>query len=127
VRFEFTFDDAGREVTIVLAGVPSAADFQRLADLLTADGRYRSGLLHLVDCSRLDAGGQSDADIEEQMAPLVERDWRYPPRAVAIYAPDGAMFRRAVLARAHMGGSIANRKVFADLAEARSWLAEQGA
>jgi hypothetical protein len=124
VQFEFTFDEAGGELTIVLAGEPSAGDFHRLTASLFADPRFRSGLLHFVDCSGVDVSGPLP-DLEDEIAPLIERDWKYPPRAVAIYAPDSRLFDRAVLARAHMGGSLANRQVFTDPEEARRWLAAQ--
>jgi hypothetical protein len=126
VQFSFTFDEAAGEVTIMLEGDPAAGEFRALAERLAADPRYRSGLAHLVDCSRLHAGSHSLDAIQEEMAPLVERDWHFPPRAVAIVAPDPEVYARAVLARAHMGGSTTNRKVFADANEARRWLGTQG-
>jgi hypothetical protein len=126
VVFTFVFDEDAGEITIVLEGVPRAEDFRALAASLTADPRYRSGLAHLVDCSRLQPGTLAPEGIQEQVAPLIERDWNYPPRAVAIVAPDPEVFNRAVLARAHMGGgSTANRRIFADVAEARAWLETQ--
>lgn len=126
MQFSFTFDEAAGEVTIMLEGEPTAGDFRALTERLTADPRYRSGLAHLVDCSGLHPGSHSLDDLQEAMAPLVERDWHYPPRAVAIVAPDPDVFARAVLARAHMGGSATNRKIFADAAEARRWLGTHG-
>ena len=126
MEFAFTFDDEAGEVTIVLEGAPSAEDVRALVASLTADRRYRSGLAHLVDCSRLQPGSVSPEAIQEEVAPLIERDWNYPPRAVAIAAPDPRVFDRAMLARAHMGGgSTGNRRVFADLSEARTWLRTQ--
>lgn len=124
MEFEFTFDDEGQQVTIILTGRPTPFDFRRLVERLVADSRFRRGLLHLVDCSRLDVI-EGDETLEEEMAPLVERDWQYPPRAVAIVAPDGELYTRALLARAHMGGSLINRRVFTNVAEASHWLAEQ--
>jgi len=100
VQFSFTFDEAAGEVTILLEGDPAAGEFRALAERLAADPRYRSGLAHLVDCSRLHAGTHSLDAIQEEMAPLVERDWHFPPRAVAIVAPDPEVYARAVLARA---------------------------
>jgi len=126
VDFTFTFDDDAGEVTIVLEGTPRAEDFRALTASLTADRRYRSGLAHLVDCSRLEPGSVSPEAIQDEVAPLIERDWNYPPRAVAIVAPDPRVFDRAVWARAHMGGgSTANRRVFTGVSEARTWLATQ--
>jgi hypothetical protein len=122
VEFSFTFDEAAGVVTILVEGEPEPGDFRALAERLTADPRYRSGLAHLVDCSRLQPGSPSAEVLQEEMAPLVERDWHYPPRAVAIVAPDPDVYARAVLARAHMGGSATNREIFADAAEARRWL-----
>jgi len=128
VDFAFTFDDDAAEVTIVLEGEPRGEDFRALAASLTADHRYRSGLALLVDCSRLEPGSLSTEAMQHEVAPLIERDWEYPPRAVAIFAPDPAVFKRAVLARAHMGGASAgNRRVFGDMSEARTWLKTQRA
>lgn len=44
--------------------------------------------------------------------------------AAAIVAP-GPMFERAVLARAHLGGSLVNRRVFVDIRDARDWFSRQ--
>jgi hypothetical protein len=122
LEFAFTFDDAGEQVTITLIGRPTPLDFRRLADELVADPRFRRNMLHLVDCSQL-VVIEEEKVIFDEMEPLVERDWEFPPRAVAIVAP-GPIFERAVLARAHLGGSLLNRRVFSDIEDAREWLSQ---
>jgi hypothetical protein len=106
-----------------LAGRPTPADFRRLVEQLLADPRFRRDMLRLVDCSQLEPIEEEDILFDE-MAPLAQLDWEYPPRAVAIVAP-GPMFERAVLARAHLGGTLVNRQVFADRDEALAWLRER--
>ena len=124
MQFDFVFDDEGRQVTTTLSGTPTIHDFRALADALIADSRFRSGMLHLVDCTEL-AVIEDEHVLFYEMEPLTERDWTRPPRAVAIVAPEPDMYHRAVLARAHLGGSIVNREVFADRAIAQLWLNAQ--
>jgi hypothetical protein len=122
LEFTLTFDDPGEQVTITLIGTPTPFDFRRLADQLAADPRFRPDMLQLVDCSQLEVI-EEETIIFDEMEPLAELDWEFPPRAVAIVAP-GPMFERAVLARAHLGGSLRNRQVFADIRDARDWLSQ---
>jgi len=121
--FAFAFDDEAGQVTIALSGTPTPFDFRRLTNELIDDPRFRRNLLHLVDCSLLEVIDNEEV-IFDEMEPLAERDWEFPPRAVAIVAP-GSMFNRALLARAHLGGSLLNRRVFDDPQDAQVWLSQQ--
>jgi len=121
--FTFAFDDDAGQVTITLSGTPTPFDFRQLTNKLVTDPRFRRNLLHLVDCSQLELIDNEEV-IFDEMEPLAERDWEFPPRAVAIVAP-GPMFKRATIARAHLGGSLLNRRVFDDAQDAREWLSKQ--
>lgn len=121
MEFHFVFDDEGRQLTTTLSGTPTVDDFRTLAQEVMADPRFRSNMLHLVDCTGLAVIENEDILLDE-MGPLAERDWTYPPQAVAIVAPQPGMYERAVFARAHLGGSLVNREVFADRATAQLWL-----
>jgi hypothetical protein len=79
VEFTFAFDDTGDQVTTTLTGTPTPADFERLADELEADPRFHRYMLHLVDCSQLEVIDDEEI-LFEQMEPLAERDWEFPPR-----------------------------------------------
>jgi len=120
--FTFAFDNEAGQVTITLSGTPTPFDFRRLTNELVTDPRFRRNLLHLVDCSQLEVIDNEEV-IFDEMEPLAERDWEFPPQAVAIVAP-GPMFKRATLARAHLGGSLLNRRVFDDTQDAREWLSQ---
>jgi hypothetical protein len=127
VEFEISFSDAGRpaDVEIAVTGVPTAAAFAKLNEQLTGDQRFHAGLKMLVDCSTLDTSRVSAEDVQQLTEPMVIRDWHFPPKAVALIAPDDRTFEVARSYRAHLGGSRSNRQVFRSRAEAEAWLAEQ--
>ena len=106
-------------------GVPTAAEFAKLNEQLLSDSRFRAGVTILVDCTALDTSGMSDEDVQELTEPMVQRDWHFPPSAVAIIAPGDRIFESARSYRAHLGGSRSHRQVFRSRAEAEAWLAEQ--
>lgn len=120
------FSDAGgpADLEIAVTGVPTAAAFAGLNEQLISDARFRAGLKMLVDCSALDTSGVSAEDVQRLTEPMVMRDWRYPPRAVALIAPDDQTFEIARSYRAHLGGSRSNRQVFRSRSEAEAWLGE---
>jgi hypothetical protein len=64
----------------------------------------------------------SEDEMRRAVEPVVERDWVHPPRAIAIVAPDPKIRAFVTLANAYMGGSLVNRRVFADAGAAREWL-----
>jgi hypothetical protein len=127
VEFEIAFSDAGRpaDVEIAVTGVPTAAEFAQLNEVLIGDPHFRAGLKMLVDCSALETSTLSADDVQQLTEPMVMRDWHYPPLAVALVAPDDRTFEAARAYRAHLGGSRSNRQVFRSRAEAEAWLAEQ--
>jgi hypothetical protein len=127
VEFEIAFSDPGgpADVTIGVAGVPTAAEFAKLNEQLLTDPQFRAGLKMLVDCSALDTSTVSAEDVQRLTEPMVMRDWHFPPLAVALVAPDDRTFEVARAYRAHLGGSRSNRQVFRSRTEAESWLAGQ--
>jgi hypothetical protein len=127
VEFEVQFQggDGPADVEVALAGVPTAEGFQLLNERLTSDPRFRAGLRVLVDCSELDTSGLSEVEVQSLTEHMVERDWNYPPSAVALIAPDEETFSAVRTYRAHLGGSKSNRHVFSSRAEAVAWLEGQ--
>lgn len=127
MEFEVAFSDDGRpaDVEIVASGVPTPAEFAKLNEELLSDKRFRAGVTMLVDCTALDTSGMSDEDVQELTEPMVQRDWHFPPAAVAIVAPGDRVFEAARSYRAHLGGSRSRRQVFRNRADAEAWLAEQ--
>jgi hypothetical protein len=127
VEYEIVFSDNGRpaDVQISLRGAPTAPEFAALNEELLADGRFRPGVTMLVDCTGLDTSKFSDEDVQSLTERMVQRDWDFPPSAVAIIAPDDRTFEDARSYRAYLGGSRSNRQVFRDRADGEAWLAEQ--
>ena len=122
-----SFSPCGQQVEVTLSGDGSVELFHALVAELRADDRYRAGLSLLVDCSALAPPDLDDEQLRVAVEPAIERDWQFPPRAVAVVAQDDRVIRFARLANAYMGGSIVNRRVFTDAGEARAWLAAQPA
>ncbi len=122
---EYAIDFVGSgpaEAVVRLSGPLTRAAFDELTDTLTNDPRWRQGLALLVDISELDVSGLSEADVGGLTGPIVARDWDFPPRAVAIVAPDDLQFRAALAYRAYIGGSKSMRHVVRTRAEAVGWL-----
>ena len=127
MRFAIDFD-AGLpavDVEITLSGPATPEAFRSFTDALAADPEFRAGLLMLVDISALDTTALAVSGLERLAGPILERDWHYPPAAVAIVAGDGRAYDDALTYRAHLGGSRSNRQVFADRGEALTWLEAQ--
>jgi hypothetical protein len=124
VDFDIRYHDEGTpyDVEISVVGVPTPLGFAQLNDELAADSRFRRGATMLVDCSELDTSALTDREVEALSEPMVERDWYYPPAAVAIVASDERTFAAMRAYRAHLGGSRSNRHLFRSRAEAVEWL-----
>lgn len=112
-------------MAIVLSGDLTLAGFRELTEALASDPRYRPGLALLVDISDLAPSEILDDAPESLTGLALARDWDFPPRAVAIIAPDDTTFRGALTYRAHLGGSASKRHVVRTRAEAIRWLEEQ--
>jgi hypothetical protein len=67
----------------------------------------------------------ADGMMEAISAEISQRDWIYPPRAVAVVAADEEAAARQQLIRAHLGGSGSRREVFLSREEAVAWLTER--
>ena len=129
MEYEFEFrEGAGTpDLEIVLSGVLDAADFRRFTEALNADRRFRPALKVLADLSGLDTSGLTQDTLRALSEPLIERDWHYPPAAVAIIAVDPRTLEAVRAYRAHLGGSKSKRHIFTTRAEALAWLQEQTA
>lgn len=62
--------------------------FQLSNEELTSDPRFRAGMTILVDATALNTSELRAGQLESAARPLAERDWEYPPLAVAVIAPD---------------------------------------
>jgi hypothetical protein len=123
-EIEFPADGGPVDVAVTLSGEMSQATFRELMEALANDARYRAGLALLVDVSALEPIEITTEAAAMLTAPVLARDWDYPPRAVAIVAPDDDTFAAASTYRAHLGGSKSKRQVFRMHAEAIAWLEE---
>jgi hypothetical protein len=81
----------------------------------------------LVDVSALDTSQLSDDELQALSAPMIERDFEYPPLAIAIVAANESTFATAIHHRAYLGGSKSRRDVFASREDALLWLESQRA
>ena len=124
---EFTIEFGGdpQDVTATFSGVADLAGFRRYSEELASDPRFRAGMMILVEASALDTSQMSIESVQAASEPMIERDWKYPPLAIAIVAPDPRTFEDASQSRAHQGGSGSNRRVFRSREAALSWLEEQ--
>jgi hypothetical protein len=124
---EFTLEFGGdtQDVTVTMSGIADPVDFKRYNDELASDPRFRAGMTILVDASALDTSQLAAEGLQAASHPMVERDWNYPPLAVAVIAPDPRTFKDLVLARAHLGGSSSQRRLFVSRDDALDWLNQQ--
>lgn len=125
MEFAFEFGGAPQDLTITASGIADVAGYQRMYSELVADPRFRPGFLILVEQSALDLSHCSDDEIEQIAASLAERDWRYPPRAVAIVASTRESSEGARLGIVFLGGSHSHRRLFTSDEEALAWLSER--
>jgi hypothetical protein len=122
MQFSIEFGGDPQDVTITATGAAEPAAFEQMNERLLADPRFRPGLSYLVDFSDLDAADLPHSDVEQIAARGTETTWLYPPRAVAVLAPDPRTFNQTQLAIAHMGGRKSGHRAFADLEDALDWL-----
>jgi hypothetical protein len=122
MQFSIEFGGDPQDVTITATGPADPAAFVRMNETLVADPRFRPGLSYLVDFSDLEAADLPPSDVERIAARGTETTWHYPPRAVAVLAPDPQTFNQTQLAIAHMGGRKSGHRAFANLEEALEWL-----
>jgi hypothetical protein len=125
MEYEIEFGGGTADVEITLSGSATPAAFRRFTETLAADPQFRAGLRMLVDVSSLDTTALSADGLQGLTAPVLERDWYYPPAAVAIVAGRGEIYGDAKTYRAHLGGSRSNRQIFEDRGEALRWLEAQ--
>ena len=99
MEFAIEFGGDLEDATITLSGVAAPAGFQAFIEARMLDTRFRTGMLILADASQLDTSAMSGEMLQAAMEPLLESEWRHPPQAVAILAPDAATFQDAVITR----------------------------
>ncbi len=122
---EFSIDfggDGPQDVTVTFVGVATPAGFVRYNAAQSAEPRSFAGMLVLVDVSALDTSQLTDDELQALSAPMIEREFEYPPLAVAIVAANESTFAAAIHHRAHLGGSKSRRDVFASREAALVWL-----
>jgi hypothetical protein len=125
VEFAIEFGGDPQDVTITASGSADPAGFNLMNQKLVSDPRFRAGMAILVDNSALDQTRLSDRDLQEVAEPIMERDWNFPPRAIAIVAPSPRAFEIAGRAVASMGALGSHRRVFHSRDEALAWLRVQ--
>ncbi len=114
--------DEAQDLTVTLSGVASLDGFRRLVAVLADDPRAHAEMLLLVDLTDLNMTSLDGEDVEAVALLLGERDWEEPARAVAYVARDPSTVQAATHVRAHLGGTISNRRIFTARAEAVTWL-----
>ena len=125
MEFAFEFGGAPQDLTITASGVADVKGYLRMYDELVADPRFRAGMLILVEQSGLDLSHCSDDEIEQIADSLAERDWKFPPRAVAIVAATPESAEGARLGIVFLGGSQSRRRLFESREQALTWLGER--
>ena len=126
-RVEYTVEFGGepQDVTVTVSGVADVAGLRRLVAEIGSDDRYGPAMTILYDFTALDMSELSDRDLERITDAVMERDWTFPPRAIAIVADAGSTFDAARIAIAHLGGSKSGRQLFHAYDDAVAWLGEQ--
>ena len=124
MEFTFEFGGAPQDLTITASGIADIEGYLRMYADLVEDPRFRSDMLILVEQSALDLSRCSNEAIEQIAISLAERDWRFPPRAVAIVASTRESSEGARMGIAFLGGSQSHRRLFTSRAEALTWLNE---
>lgn len=125
---EFTIEFGGdpQDLTITMSGSADLAGFRRVTAELLSDPRFRAGMAILVDHSALDPTPLSRRDVPEAADPILERDWNFPPRAVAIVVPSTPhALELAERGLAYMSVLNLPRRVFYSRDEALPWLRKQ--
>jgi hypothetical protein len=125
VEYSIEFGGDPQDVTITMSGTADIDCFRRVTAELVADPRFRAGMAILVDHSDLDPTPLSNGDVPEASDPLLERDWNFPPKAVAIVVrPTPHALELAERGVAHMSVLNRPRRVFRSRDEAVRWLRE---
>ena len=127
VEYTIEFGGSPQDVTITVTGVATARAFQLYNDELTSHPSFRAGMTILVDATGLDVTQLLAGQLETAARPLAERDWEYPPLAIAVIAPDPTTFEAMRLGQAYLGGADFQRRTFLTREEAVAWLAEKRA
>ena len=124
---EYTIEFGGepQDLTVTLSGPADPAAFREYNDRIVSDPRFRAGLAILIDVSSLDTSHLTDDDLQVASAPMTQRDWDYPPLAIAVVAPDPQTYEDMTIARAHAGGRSSRRRVFTSREAALAWLSEE--
>jgi hypothetical protein len=78
----------------------------------------------LVDLSEFENRPVTEAEADFTVNRIAERDWDYPPAAIAVVAGEQAA-HEMMLFRARLGGSHSRRQVFTSREDAVTWLATQ--
>jgi hypothetical protein len=126
VEYSIEFGGDPQDVTITMSGCADIDGFRRVTAALVADPRFGAGLTILVDHSALDLTPLSNGDVPKATDALLERDWNFPPKAVAIVAPPTPhALEFAERGVAHMSVLQRPRRVFRSRDEALTWLREQ--
>jgi hypothetical protein len=125
VEFAIEFGGDPQDVTITLSGHADAATFLRMTHELVSHPSFRPRLAILFDLSALDTPLTSEQDTREATQAVMERDWTFPPRAVAIVVSTRAVYEQAEQGAANMGVLKAPREIFYSREEALAWLREQ--
>jgi len=123
---EAGYPDEAQDLTVTLSGVASLDGFRRLVAALADDPRAHAGMLLLVDLTDLNMTNLGGEEVQALAVLLSERDWEQPARAVAYVARDPSTVQAATHVRAHLGGTISNRRVFTARADAVTWLRQHG-
>lgn len=124
---EFAIDFGGdpQDVTITTSGKASLDGFKRMSETLASDPRFRAGLAILMDHCALSRDGMSEDDRRKAAEHIMDRDWTFPPKAIAIVVPDRHAFDLAELALTYLSVLETRRRIFLSHDEALGWLREQ--
>lgn len=125
MEYAIEFGGDPQDVTITMSGDADTADFLRMTHELVSHPSFRPRLAILFDLSALDTPLTSEQDTKKATQAVMERDWNFPPRAVAIVVSTQSLYERAGQGAANMGVLKAPREVFYSREEALAWLREQ--
>jgi hypothetical protein len=87
VEYSIEFGGDPQDVTITCSGRADIDGIKRLNEQLVSDFRFRPGMAMLVDSSALDTRRFSAGEMQEMTECVLERDWEFPPRAIAVVLP----------------------------------------
>jgi hypothetical protein len=126
VDFAIEFGGDPQDVTITMSGRADVDGYRRVTEALVSDPRFRAGMAILVDQSELILTPLSGRDVLEASDPILERDWNFPPKAVALVVPSTPhALELAERGLTHMSVLGLPRRVFCSREEALPWLREQ--